>query len=257
MIAFDKVLLDLSVDFTSTYYDFTLASGGAAAGNLVVIGLYNTNSSGDVTGVTDSKGNTYTLSATPLAQTIQGDVKTVMAYSILDTALVNGDTITVTLSASEYMVVNIVAVSYSGLGATPVDQQGAVKDDTFPQTQPVGSSLTTTEADELLVSWIVSANIGTATATANWTARASSPGVTVPNYLFEDRIVSSTGTYNSAPTWSADDYWNAHTMTFKTGVTLDTVLPDGDITTSGWSTAPLYSKINDSSDATVITATAS
>jgi hypothetical protein len=41
------------------------------------------------------------------------------------------------------------------------------------------------------------------------------------------------------------------------GLTLDTALPDADITTTGWSTAPLYSKVNDASDATVITATAS
>lgn len=35
------------------------------------------------------------------------------------------------------------------------------------------------------------------------------------------------------------------------------ILPDADIATTGWSTAPLFSKINDNSDATVITATAS
>lgn len=40
-------------------------------------------------------------------------------------------------------------------------------------------------------------------------------------------------------------------------ITLDTVLPDADVTTTGWSTAPLFSKINDASDATVISATAS
>lgn len=40
-------------------------------------------------------------------------------------------------------------------------------------------------------------------------------------------------------------------------LTLDSALPDADITTTGWSTAPLYSKLNDASDATVITATAS
>jgi hypothetical protein len=39
-------------------------------------------------------------------------------------------------------------------------------------------------------------------------------------------------------------------------VTLDNVLPDADVTTTGWTTTPLYSKINDSSDATVIQATA-
>lgn len=49
-----------------------------------------------------------------------------------------------------------------------------------------------------------------------------------------------------------NDWWTA-----PTGVTLDTCLPDADVTTTGWTTAPLYSKINDSSDATVIQATAS
>lgn len=39
-------------------------------------------------------------------------------------------------------------------------------------------------------------------------------------------------------------------------VTLDNILPDADVTTTGWSTAPLFSKVNDASDATVITATA-
>jgi len=39
-------------------------------------------------------------------------------------------------------------------------------------------------------------------------------------------------------------------------VTLDNCLPDADITTTGWTTTPLYSKVNDASDATVIQATA-
>lgn len=41
-----------------------------------------------------------------------------------------------------------------------------------------------------------------------------------------------------------------------TAVTLDDVLPDADVVTTGWTTAPLYSKINDSSDATIMQATA-
>lgn len=40
-------------------------------------------------------------------------------------------------------------------------------------------------------------------------------------------------------------------------IELDNCLPDADITTTGWTTTPLYSKINDASDATVIQATAS
>jgi hypothetical protein len=36
-----------------------------------------------------------------------------------------------------------------------------------------------------------------------------------------------------------------------------TILPDADTVTTGWATAPLFSKVNDASDATVITATSS
>ena len=38
---------------------------------------------------------------------------------------------------------------------------------------------------------------------------------------------------------------------------VQTLLPDADTATGGWTTAPLFSKVNDSSDATFITATAS
>lgn len=45
-------------------------------------------------------------------------------------------------------------------------------------------------------------------------------------------------------------------VTYDT-VTLDSALPDADVTTTGWTSTPLYSKVNDASDATVIQATAS
>ncbi len=48
-------------------------------------------------------------------------------------------------------------------------------------------------------------------------------------------------------------------MTFAlipVGGVLDQVLPDADITTAGWSSTPLFSKLADNNDATVITATA-
>jgi hypothetical protein len=43
---------------------------------------------------------------------------------------------------------------------------------------------------------------------------------------------------------------------YTESIPTDIVLPDADIVTTGWSTAPLFSKINDASDATVIQATA-
>lgn len=49
---------------------------------------------------------------------------------------------------------------------------------------------------------------------------------------------------------------SAHYAAISSQLTLDDCLPDADVTTTGWSTAPLFSKVNDASDATVITATA-
>jgi hypothetical protein len=49
---------------------------------------------------------------------------------------------------------------------------------------------------------------------------------------------------------------NAYTWAFAAAAA-QTLLPDADLATAGWTTAPLFSKVNDSSDATIITATAS
>ena len=43
---------------------------------------------------------------------------------------------------------------------------------------------------------------------------------------------------------------------FIDAATLDNCLPDADVVTTGWTTTPLFSKVNDASDATVIQATA-
>lgn len=50
----------------------------------------------------------------------------------------------------------------------------------------------------------------------------------------------------------ADDYGGGEISS----VSLDSALPDADIVTTGWTTTPLFSKVNDASDATVIQATA-
>jgi hypothetical protein len=259
-IAFDKVLDEQFTGFTNSVYSFNIANGPAAAGNLVVVGLFHSNTGTDILSVTDARGNTYVLSSPYLIGDVQNPMYSRMAYSILTTALQANDQVSINYDDATFKNMYSLMVSYSGLAATPLDQQGTAQDNAFPQTQPVGPSLTTTVDNELLVTFMVSANSGRAfTPTTGWTKRDGGDGTQQPGLLYEDRIVSSIGTYQSAPTVSQDDYWNAHTMTFKAevGVTLDTVLPDADVVTTGWATAPLYSKLNDGSDATVITATAS
>jgi hypothetical protein len=85
------------------------------------------------------------------------------------------------------------------------------------------------------------------------------------------RLYSDTGTFGDekyiADTFSdgfadpfggySNDASNHCIRAYDSLVTLDACLPDADIVTTGWTTAPLFSKVNDSSDATVIQATAS
>lgn len=66
------------------------------------------------------------------------------------------------------------------------------------------------------------------------------------------------GTVTFSYSASASDDWTIGGISLKPSVTLtlDNCLPDADVVTTGWSTAPLFSKVNDASDATVIQATA-
>lgn len=82
---------------------------------------------------------------------------------------------------------------------------------------------------------------------AMWIANGSTPIV--------DEIGASDETARSADVTDAS---GTQTSPIEWGsLTLDNCLPDADVTTTGWTTTPLFSKVNDSSDATVIQATAS
>jgi hypothetical protein len=82
-------------------------------------------------------------------------------------------------------------------------------------------------------------------------------------------------TYTLRKTWTDATYdrsgyiglYNPNNVTASTldnfgggtiaSLTLDTCQPDADVVTTGWTSTPLFSKVNDASDATVIQATAS
>jgi hypothetical protein len=74
-------------------------------------------------------------------------------------------------------------------------------------------------------------------------------------------ILSATGSVSLAGTWTAaagiPDVVSAF-VAYKAAAATQQIRPDADIVTTGWSTAPLFSKVNESSPGgTVITATAS
>jgi hypothetical protein len=92
----------------------------------------------------------------------------------------------------------------------------------------------------LLTPWTLGGDAGATNGTANcygaWGYQLDvAPGTYTPN---ESQV--------SAPYASA---------TIAFGVSGQTLRPDADLDTTGWTTAPLFSKLNDSSDSTVVTST--
>jgi len=64
------------------------------------------------------------------------------------------------------------------------------------------------------------------------------------------------GNYLQFAAYDNTTYQEPRLEVVYTVTSLDSVLPDADVVTTGWTTAPLFSKINDASDSTVIQATA-
>lgn len=81
----------------------------------------------------------------------------------------------------------------------------------------------------------------------NWTIRY----VWTDSTYLRGGYIGAFNANNQNPSW-LDDFGGGSIVT----VTLDSCLPDADVMTTGWTTTPLFSKVNDASDATVIQATA-
>lgn len=97
------------------------------------------------------------------------------------------------------------------------------------------------------------ANTATATWDSPWVEREDT------EYWGLQTVAERDGDTSVTPdgSWSANsgEMWTVFELVAPYAI--DEVLPDADIVTTGWSTAPLWSKVNDASDATVISATAS
>ena len=142
-IAFVKNIGTNASATTDTTIAVTVPAAGVATGDSVILTLAMADASGGVT-ATDSKGNTYSLAAdiTP------SNVRTVILAAHNVTALVSGDTITVTHPSASVRALS--ANEFSGLSPTSaLDQtQSATGSSTAPSS---GATAATTEAAELLL----------------------------------------------------------------------------------------------------------
>jgi hypothetical protein len=181
-------------------------------------------------------------------------------YSVLTNALVSGNSVTISLAGNDGIWI---AQEFSGIASSPLDQAPAGTTDSAATNHTSGTTGTTAQADEVLIGLHGNAGNQAYTATGGYTQQPAG-GITAFGSFqlaMQYLIVAATGTYASTCTTAAGANSNNLIATFKgstTPPTVQTLRPDADTTTTGWTTTPLWSKIEETSaDGTVITATAS
>ena len=165
--------------------------------NIVVVGWNNT--TGTVSSVTDSAGNTYTRAIGPTADS---DAQQSIYYA--SNIRAGSNTVTVTMSTTvNYPDVRV--LEYSGV--TTLDKTAGASGNS---TAASSGSATTTTAREL----IFTAN------TCDWNTTAVGAGfttrvTTIDGNIAADRTVSATGSYNGTATLSNTSPWVMQMATFK------------------------------------------
>jgi fibronectin type 3 domain-containing protein len=187
------------------------------AGNLNVVVVGWNSSSGTVSSVADSRGNTYVRAVGP---TVASGFATQSIYYApnIASAAANANSVTVTFSAAVPFA-DIRVAEYSGVTSlNPVDAVAASQGNgTLSDSGP----LSTSNATDLLVA----GNMVSSTTTgpgASFTSRV----ITNPDAdILEDRVVTSVGTYNATAPMSSGS-WIMQLVAFKAGAaTPDTQSP--------------------------------
>src|SRR2546425_5204639 len=177
VIAFVKNIGTNSSATTGTTITATVPAAGVAAGDSIILTLAMADASGGVS-ATDAKGNTYSVAADV---TNVSNVRTVILAAHNVTALVSGDTITVTHPSASLRALS--ANEFSGLSPTSALDQThtATGSSTAPSS---GATAATTEAAELLLGamGVAGTTADTFTAGGRYTAPppAGAPPLRVP-----------------------------------------------------------------------------
>ena len=213
-----------------TTLSISVGAGGVAVGNTVIIAFSTRGTASYTTPtVTDSRGNTYSLAVGALCY---AHGRTYIFYGPVTTALVSGDTITVTTPSVASRVA--VAAAFSGiLTASPLDQVlgnqalTATSTGNSGNSPTVGPTGTISQADELIIGAIgtedtsssADAGLGTWLNGFQDGPTLKTTSGTSPSYFWRVslgyKIVSAAGTYTAAKTYVNAPWWNAAIATFK------------------------------------------
>ena len=181
----------------------TAVYAAQTAGDTNVISVGWSNATSTISSVTDTAGNTYQVAA---ALTRKNTTSQVMYYAKNIVASAT-NTVTVTFNATT-ATPNLRVMEYDGLDtAAPLDTAAS---GTGTSTAASSGNLTTTSANEMIVSSSTASTAYTVPGTSNILRLIS----TAPNSLVEDRLVTATGTYAAGATLASGD-WIMQSAAFK------------------------------------------
>jgi hypothetical protein len=204
------------VNGTGTTAAITVPSGGHAVGNDLIV-VVSTQGSSVVSSVADSKSNTYTVDTTEVDGTT---VSISVIRSRLTTALVSGNTINLTLSATSSSIITDSA-EFSGLKASTsqLDQTAVSTGASAVTSLAVGPTSTTTETSELaIVAYAISGSTGGSTLGSPFTKLNDLTGTagTVRALVWGYNILNATAAVSSSATITTAHGYAAAITTYKT-----------------------------------------
>jgi hypothetical protein len=178
------------------------------AGNLNVVAVGWNDSAATVSAVSDTSGNTYTLAVGP---TVQSGVASQSIYYAknIRSAAAGANTVTVTFStAAAYPDIRV--LEYSGADPNnPVDVTAAANGSSSTSKS---ASATTTNSTDL----ILGANLVQTSTTGSGSGFTKRLLTSPDGDIAEDRMVTSTGSYNAAAPLGASGKWIMQMVAFRT-----------------------------------------
>jgi PKD repeat protein len=186
--------------------------------HLVVAYLFSGAGTNAVTGITDTKGNVYSINAVKKNSGTSG-LLVVVASAKVTAALGPGDKVTVTQNAiTTYHLMQV--YEFDNLDPTSwVDQSASASPSSTGTAVSTPATATTAQANETLFAAVgfgdTSANL---TSASGWSdaAKVEASGTKIKDLGVAARDVSAAGAYAYAGTLSASEQWVAVLVTFKT-----------------------------------------
>jgi Bacterial Ig-like domain len=201
-----------------------------AAGNRVLLRLGLRRGTNGTVNATDSKGNSYSINGD--ASNSGNDERIVVLSAHVTTALVAGDTITVTYPSGVYSSGLVADVLSNVATSNPVDAVGNASGNS---SSPSVTSGTTTSQYDFLIGALATQNNLTATTPSGWTGltdQAVGGGAGCQNgsngnsmNVGDYRAVSATGAFTYNPTLNSSVIWAATVVAFKPGTAGGLLVP--------------------------------